>query len=691
MNKNLAVIILNYNDEGNTKRYIEQIKEYGMVDKIIIVDNCSPNNSFNSLLSLSDDKIDVIKSDKNGGYAYGNNFAIKYLCENYGEYKYIAISNPDVEVSESAYKKCLDILDEHADIAVAAPRMYDINGKPHVLSGWKKRTLRGDLIDSSDTLTRIAGKSHIEIYEKGYLEQELAYVDCVAGSFFIIKHKVFNEIGYFDENTFLYFEEDILGAKLKELGYKLVVLGKYKFTHYESVAVNKTNSSLKKYKYLQTSKYYYHKNYSKSEWYKLLLLKMTTVFKPMDKHANKVIIGSLFFIRRLLEKCFKFLIYILNIMLLPFFLIKRKIVAKEKILYFSLVTWKWIKQRPHFIPMLIAEDGNFEVDYRYQTLYPKYMKMNNKEQLVKNSIDNKNIKIKPFKIYPYRRFLSELSKYWNIFRTSFWNYDKIIITQPNQLDFLFLRVHKLRKTEIYYECMDNYIGWETNKEGFKQKEERLVHNSKHLIVSSNKLKTKLISDYNINDKDITIIRNGYDKELFANNKENIELKKPNLVYIGTIDEWFDFKSIFNYADKNKNATIYIIGPIGVNVQNIKNNNKRNNVIFTGPIEHSQVPAYINASDILLLPFLVNDVVEYVDPVKVYEYLYYKKPVISTYWDELEQFKGMIHFYKNEEEFFKQVTNALNYNFLATREYNELMEEATWEERTKKYIEILKRI
>ena len=158
-----------------------------------------------------------------------------------------------------------------------------------------------------------------------------------------------------------------------------------------------------------------------------------------------------------------------------------------------------------------------------------------------------------------------------------------------------------------------------------------------------------------------------------------------MVYIGTIDDWFDFNTITEFANKHKDYTIYLIGPVNKKIKtpNIKN------IKFLGSIEHKYVPSYIEQSDILLLPFMINDVIEYVDPVKMYEYLYLKKPVISSYWGELDQFNNLIYFYKDKEEFEKNVLKLSKYKFKQTDDYKKLMTESCWENRLKDYINNLK--
>ena len=69
----VGMIILNYNDLQTTKKYINNIKDYKVLDKIIIVDNKSTDNSYEELKKLSNDKISVIETDDNKGYALSCN------------------------------------------------------------------------------------------------------------------------------------------------------------------------------------------------------------------------------------------------------------------------------------------------------------------------------------------------------------------------------------------------------------------------------------------------------------------------------------------------------------------------------------------------------------------------------------------------------------------------------------------
>ena len=261
----VAVIIVNYNDVEDTQKYVKTISEYKIIDKIVVVDNLSTDlNEFTKLKSLESSKVDVIESGKNGGYNYGNNFGIKYLQNKNEEYDYYIISNPDIEVSEKAIEKCVETAKQDEKIAVIAPRMFDKNNKPIRRSSWKFRTFILDCIHSTRLLEiifyRLLRKGE---YSKEDYENEKLEVDAISGAFFIIRRDILEKMGLFDENVFLFYEEDILGREIRHQGYKIISLNSEKFIHYESQTIGKTFSYYKKMKELFKSKIYYQKKYNK--------------------------------------------------------------------------------------------------------------------------------------------------------------------------------------------------------------------------------------------------------------------------------------------------------------------------------------------------------------------------------------------------------------------------------------------
>lgn len=289
MKKNkTAIIILNYNDCENTIKYVNEIKDYEVLDKIIIVDNLSTQEKeLENLMVLEklniEDKIEVIQSEKNGGYSYGNNYGLKYIDDNYGEdYEYVIISNPDVSVEENDILNTINFLNQNKTVAIASPRMKLDDGYAR-RSAWKKRKYSIDIANST-RLTQLLLFwlfKNGEYTKKDYEKNELK-VHSIAGSFFVAKHNIFKEIGYFDENTFLFFEEDIIADKLNEIGYDIYSLNNLKFMHYESKTIGKLYNAFKKQDMLFDSRIYYHKKYNNINKFQVFILKLLRYIRKIE-------------------------------------------------------------------------------------------------------------------------------------------------------------------------------------------------------------------------------------------------------------------------------------------------------------------------------------------------------------------------------------------------------------------------
>lgn len=280
----VAVIIVNYNDVDDTEKYVNTITKYECINRIVVVDNKSTaTGTFETLKKLESEKVKVIQSEKNGGYNYGNNFGIRYLESLKEEYDYYIISNPDISVSEEAIKHCLEVIENDSQIGVIAPRMFNKDNNPIRRSSWKMRTFGLDVIHSTRVLELIFYKvlRNGEYSNKEY-ETEKLEVEAISGAFFIIKSNVLKEIDMFDENVFLFYEEDILAKKLVEKNYKTISLNTEKFIHYESQTIGKTFNYYKKMRQLFVSKMYYHKNYNKINLLQIVTYHILNICRKLE-------------------------------------------------------------------------------------------------------------------------------------------------------------------------------------------------------------------------------------------------------------------------------------------------------------------------------------------------------------------------------------------------------------------------
>ena len=263
-----GIIILNYNDYETTYDMLNRIKNFKEIDIIVVVDNMSLDNSYERLKKIENEKIKVISSNENKGYASGNNVGIKYLVDNY-KVDNIIISNPDIILKDSDIKILKDDLKNNKNIDIISPYI-DERGK--ISRGWKLPRYIDELLCNMNFFHKI-GENNLK-YKDDYYKDDLTKVDVVSGCFFMIRKESFEKIGYFDENTFLYYEENIIAKKAYVYDLKTCVDTSLSVTHLASQTVSKNLNKVRKYKALKKSMFYYEKEYNHLNILGMIFLKV---------------------------------------------------------------------------------------------------------------------------------------------------------------------------------------------------------------------------------------------------------------------------------------------------------------------------------------------------------------------------------------------------------------------------------
>ena len=144
--------------------------------------------------------------------------------------------------------------------------------EPSVISrGWRLPTFFSELIANIPFFRRYE-MSLLAYKEKDY-QKELTQVEVVKGCFFIIKKEALEAIDLFDEHTFLYYEEIIMGKKLKAKNLKTYIDNKSTVIHALSQSVDKSVKKINKFKYLKESQYYYEREINKMSRWKVFILR----------------------------------------------------------------------------------------------------------------------------------------------------------------------------------------------------------------------------------------------------------------------------------------------------------------------------------------------------------------------------------------------------------------------------------
>lgn len=268
-----GIVIVNYNDYESTFKLVENIKKYKILEKIVIVDNNSREEEKEKLRTIKHKKVKIIENSENKGYSYAINIGAKYLISLYGKCN-IIVSNSDVIIKEEKNIKELLKTLLNKDVAVSSPVIFE-NGKLN--RGWKLTTPKQDILMMLPKVYSFFERKYRYYKEEHYMEKT-SIVDVVSGCFFLIKSTVLEEIGFLDENVFLYYEENILAKKLKKLKLKSVINNEVVIIHNHSVTIDKNINRRRKLKVLRNSQFYYEEKYNNASKFELFIMKMFSKF-----------------------------------------------------------------------------------------------------------------------------------------------------------------------------------------------------------------------------------------------------------------------------------------------------------------------------------------------------------------------------------------------------------------------------
>lgn len=270
MNSKVLVLILNYKSYQDTINYTYNILNQKNINvDVLIVDNDSQNSSFENLSKefINNSKVRVIESERNGGYAYGNNFGLKYVEKE--DYDYITISNNDIIIdNESLLSQLIKKYSSLNKPAFLSPIQTN-RGIPYS-PAWKLPSIQSDIFSNIPILNKFYKK--LNSYDLNS-EKNTIPVDVLPGSFYLFKKEVIYDLGLLDESTFLYGEERILAYKIKKMKLQNYLDLNLSYEHEQSKTISSNLSKLKMIKLSHESSIYYHEHYKKSSKVGIYILK----------------------------------------------------------------------------------------------------------------------------------------------------------------------------------------------------------------------------------------------------------------------------------------------------------------------------------------------------------------------------------------------------------------------------------
>ena len=257
-----GIVILNYNNFSDTINCIKSVYEHCADQNplIVVVDNGSKNDSIAQISSFLhensysyniannyqetnlDTGLIIIQTNENLGYAKGNNVGIRFLLNQ--EIDNILVLNNDILLTSNIITPLAHYLDSQPEIGLISPLLMK-DEKNIDYNCCKNSPSNKTLLVESLRFLKLPGTKKF-IDEKYLLKtnpelinQQLVYCDIVSGACIMAKAATWEKLNGFDENTFLYYEENILFEKLKRINSKSALLTTVQAIHLGAQATKK--------------------------------------------------------------------------------------------------------------------------------------------------------------------------------------------------------------------------------------------------------------------------------------------------------------------------------------------------------------------------------------------------------------------------------------------------------------------
>lgn len=233
---NLTICILNYKNPSLTINCINSIIKFtkGIEYEIIVLDNGSNDGSFNILQTIFKKEVTLLKSDLELGFARGNNHIVRFSRGDY-----LFFFNNDAYLLDNSIKTLLDFIskvDSSKMVGIVGGNLFDENMNPG-LSYEKK-------LPSIVRMYLNPLLSKLNLMDTHNFSVKPKKVGYVSGANLMIKKTLFNELGGFSNDLFLYFEETELTFRLNKIGYSSYSIPDARFIHIGGQSDDKSKTQI---------------------------------------------------------------------------------------------------------------------------------------------------------------------------------------------------------------------------------------------------------------------------------------------------------------------------------------------------------------------------------------------------------------------------------------------------------------
>ncbi|MGE5401627.1 MAG: glycosyltransferase [Ignavibacteriales bacterium] len=234
----LSIIIVNFNVKEFLQNLLNSIlKSSGNIStEIIIVDNASDDGSV-EIIKEKFPSVKLIANKKNIGFGAANNQGLQAA-----QGKYILLINPDTIVQEDTFKKLIEFFEKTPDAGLVGCKVLNSDGTLQLAC---RRGFPGPWTSFCKVsgLSKLFPKSRLFArYNLTFLDENQTYeVDAISGAFMMMKREVYEKIGGFDPQFFMYGEDLDLCFRTQKAGFKVYYVHTTQIIHYKGESTKRSS------------------------------------------------------------------------------------------------------------------------------------------------------------------------------------------------------------------------------------------------------------------------------------------------------------------------------------------------------------------------------------------------------------------------------------------------------------------
>jgi len=271
-------------------------------------------------------------------------------------------------------------------------------------------------------------------------------------------------------------------------------------------------------------------------------------------------------------------------------------------------------------------------------------------------------------------------------------FDTIVISNP--MFFAPYVLNHIRTKKIIYDCGERYEYSHNHAPDVVHFERSILEKADIVTADSVALRDE---KRKVHDHVLAIVQ-GIDLENYnaaklkaaAEPSDLAAIRRPRIGYLGSFHQTFDAKLVKKVAEGIPGATLVLIGP---EPERVQHRLECSNIAFLGWKPYGELPIYLNFMDAFIIPYISTGHGQGVHPSKLWEYLFFQKPIVATALPDLFDYERYLYIGRTHDEFVEFAKRAVvqRENKLAPiprDEWMRFLEQNSWESRFRAFEKLL---